>query len=82
MTYQVLWSDEALSAAQAYLEEDRAGVATVFDAVDQLEVEPRPPEAFPWGPGLFRIRIGRYRVIYEITETMVTVEVIRLGRTR
>lgn len=80
MSYQVLWSDEALTAAQAFLQDDRAGVAAVFDAVDQLEAEPRPAEAFAWGPGLFRLRVGRYRVIYEVTETIVTVEVVHLGR--
>lgn len=81
MTYSVVWADEALAAAQTYMTDDRDGLVQVFDAVDLLASEPQPAGAYAWGVDRYRIHVGRYRVIYEITEQTVTVEVIHLGRT-
>ncbi len=80
MTYEVLWSDGALSAASAYLGDDRDALVALFDAVDQLAEDPRPAEAFAWGGDRWRLRIGRYRVIYEVLQQ--TVMIIHLGRSR
>lgn len=81
MTYEVVWADEALAAAHRYLGDDRDGLRLVFDATDLLADEPRPAGAFAWGVDRFRIHVGRYRVIYEIVDTTVTVQVLHLGRT-
>lgn len=81
MTYEVLWSDEALSLAQSYLGDDRPGLIDVFDAVDLLADNPRPRDAFAWGGDRFRLRVGRYRVLYEVTHQTVTIDVIHLART-
>lgn len=80
MTYAVIWADEAFAAAQTYMSDDPAGLAQVFDAVDLLTDQPRPAGAYVWGVDRCRIHVGRYRVIYEVTEQTVTVEVIHLGR--
>ncbi len=80
MTYTIVWADEAFAAAQTYMTDDPDGLAQVFDAVDLLASEARPPGAFTWGVDRYRIHLGRYRVIYEITEQTVTIEVIHLGR--
>lgn len=81
MTYEVVWTDEALAAAGALMADDPAGLAAVFDAVDDLSAEPRPPAAFAWGSTAFlRLRVGRYRVLYEVDEELVRIGVIHLGR--
>lgn len=80
MTYEVQWSDEALASAQHFLVDDRDGLLPVFAAVDLLAHDPRPADAFDWGGDRFRLRVGRYRVIYEVTHQTVTIEVIHLGR--
>jgi mRNA interferase RelE/StbE len=80
VTYEILWSDEALSAASTYLEDDRHGVMSVFDATDALATDPTPASSFPWGGGLRRLRVGRYRIIYEVHDITVTIEVVGLGR--
>lgn len=49
MTYEVLWSDEALSAASVYLQDDRDGIVAVFDATDALVTDPTPADSFAWG---------------------------------
>lgn len=81
MTREVVWSDEAFSSAQRYLVDDRQGLTRVFETVDLLSDDPRPIGAYACGGDRFRLRIGRYRVIYEVREESVTIEVIHLGRT-
>lgn len=81
MTYAVVWADEALTAAQVFMADDPAGLAAVFDAVDDLAYNPRPAQAFQWGATQFlRLRIGIYRVMYEIDELAIRIGVIHLGR--
>ncbi|MCP2335118.1 type II toxin-antitoxin system RelE family toxin [Actinomadura rupiterrae] len=53
---------------------DQEGMKAINDATARLVVEPRPPEAFPWGnTGLYRLRVGRYRILYEITEDVIDI---------
>ncbi len=81
MTYEIVWADEAFAAAEAFLADDPAGLAAVFDRVDDLADDPHPPQAFQWGNTDFlRLRIGRYRVLYEIEEEVIRIDVIQLGR--
>ena len=81
MTYEIAWTDEALAAAGAFMLDDPAGLVTVFDAVDDLAGDPRPPTAFPWGSTAFlRLRVGRYRVLYEIDDRVIRIDVVHLGR--
>ena len=81
MTYEIVWADEAFTAAQAFMVDDPAGLATVFDTVDDLSANPRPSSAFPWGTsGVLRLRVGRYRVMYQIEEMIIRIDVLHLGR--
>jgi mRNA interferase RelE/StbE len=78
--YGVVWETEALSAAHRYLADDPTGIATVFDRVDDLAQSPRPPDARAWAGTHYRLRVGAYRVLYEISDATITVSVINLGR--
>lgn len=81
MTCEIVWADEAFLAAQAFMAEDPAGLAIVFDTVDDLATNPRPPTAFPFSSTAFlRLRVGRYRVLYEINDGLIRIDVIHLGR--
>ncbi|MFD6278863.1 type II toxin-antitoxin system RelE/ParE family toxin [Streptomyces sp. NPDC060209] len=52
-----------------------------MDAVDLLADSPRPEGSAEYGaPTLRRMHVGRYRVMYEITDAAVTVIVIHVGR--
>jgi mRNA interferase RelE/StbE len=63
--------------------DDPAGLAAVFDTVDALAGNPRSPEALWWGStDVLRLRIGRYRVLYEIDDQVVRIDVIHPGRSR
>jgi mRNA interferase RelE/StbE len=49
------------------------GLRAVLDAVDRLLTNPRPAGSFPFGsPDVRRLRVGRYRVLYEITGDVIT----------
>ena len=83
MTYEIVWADEAFAAAQAFMDDDPEGLARVFDVVDELANDPRPATAFPWGGGdVLRLRVGRYRVLYEVDNRVIRIDVIHLGRAR
>jgi mRNA interferase RelE/StbE len=46
----------------------------MLDAVAQLAGDPRPAGSFPYGsPDRRRLRIGRYRVMYDIAAESVSV---------
>jgi len=51
------------------------------DAIDLLEEAPRPPRAkkLQGEKNLWRIRVGDYRILYEIQDAKLVVLVIRLA---
>ncbi|MFF5145176.1 type II toxin-antitoxin system RelE/ParE family toxin [Streptomyces sp. NPDC013157] len=81
MSYEVIWEPEALAQAERLAKDDPDGVRQVFTAVDRLAGDPRPDGAFGSADPL-RIHVGRYRVLYEIHDRQVRVNVIHLGRVR
>lgn len=87
MTYSVDWYEAALNTAAGYVKDDPEGVDELFDALDQLADEPRPCQSQPLAPpdrlatpDLRRLRVGRYRVLYEILDSVDSIIVIHLGR--
>ncbi|MEW1771919.1 hypothetical protein [Streptomyces sp. NPDC086777] len=53
----------------------------MFTAVDRLAGDPRPDGAFG-SADLMSLHVGRYRVLHEIHDRQVRVNVIHLGRVR
>ena len=79
MSLRVDYDERAVSRAAAFLD-DPEGIRAVLDAIDQLAEDPRPAGSFPYGsPDLRRLRVGRYRVLYEITEDAIAVRHIARG---
>jgi mRNA interferase RelE/StbE len=56
----------------------------VAAAIDALACEPRPPGAreLTGTSDTYRIRVGDYCVIYEVTDDVLIVSVIRIGHRR
>ena len=74
MSRQVIWEAQAIDQAAGFLHDDPDGVHEMLDAVARLADEPRPAGSFPHGsPDRRRLRIGRYRVMYDITTEAVSV---------
>ena len=79
MSFEILFEERAISRAAEFLADDRDGVQQLIDAVDALADEPRPPDSSPFGsPDVHRLRVGRYRVVYEIRAD--TIAVVHIGR--
>ncbi|WP_327075605.1 type II toxin-antitoxin system RelE/ParE family toxin (plasmid) [Kitasatospora purpeofusca] len=82
MSWTIVWDEPAINAAARFLKDDADGLRQVMDAVDMLADSPRPAGSTEYGSAdLRRMHVGRYRVMYEITENTVTIVVIHLGRT-
>lgn len=56
----------------------------IVAALDQLADEPRPQgvRKLSGAENLYRIRIGDYRVVYEIQDRLLLVLVVRIGHRR
>ncbi|MGW4201747.1 type II toxin-antitoxin system RelE family toxin [Streptomyces sp. NPDC004726] len=82
MTYTVIWDEAAIDTAALFLKDDPGGLRLLMDAVDLLADQPRPNGSAEYGSAdLRRMHVGRYRVLYEITDATVTVVTIHIGRT-
>jgi mRNA interferase RelE/StbE len=81
VSYEIIWEPEALAQAERLAKDDPDGVRQVFTAVDHLADNPRPDGA-SGSADILRIHIGRYRVMYEISDSQVRISVIHLGRLR
>ena len=79
MSLRVDYDERAISQAAGFLD-DPQGVQELLDAIDRLADDPRRPGAFPYGsPDVRRLRVGRYRVLYEISEDAVAIRHIARG---
>ena len=79
MSQEIVFEERAISRATDFLADDPDGVRGLLDAIDALADEPRPSGSYPFGsPDLRRLRVGRYRVLYEIR--MDTIVVGYVGR--
>ncbi len=73
MSLQIVWEERAISHAADYLD-DAQGLAAVLDAVGRLAEDPHPPGSFPYGtPDRRRLRVGRYRIKYDVTGELVSI---------
>jgi mRNA interferase RelE/StbE len=58
--------------------------AQVVEVIDGLRTEPRPPGASPLKgrKGSYRVRVGNYRILYEVHATEIVVYVIGVAHRR
>jgi len=73
------YDERAIDQAAAFLD-DPPGIRAVLDAIDLRADDPRPAGSFPYRtPDLRRLRVGRYRILYEITGDTVAIRHIARG---
>lgn len=71
------------SAAKALEKIDREDRSRIIKAIDQLKTNPNTGDMLKGDfSGLRRIRIGKYRVVYEVQDQKLIVLVIRIGHRR
>ena len=59
----------------------RQGQQRIRAAIDLLAEAPRPPGAvrIVGEPHAYRVRVGDYRVVYEIVDDRLVIQVVRIG---
>ena len=61
----------------------RSAVRRILAAIDQLAEYPRSPASKKLaGSDLYRIRVGVYRIVYEIRDRELIVAVVKVGHRR
>ena len=74
MSRQVSLDETAINQATAFLADDPDGLRAVLAAIDALGEHPYPENAFLFGStGLHRLPRRRYRVLYTVTDDLVSV---------
>lgn len=80
MTYEVILPKSARKELDRLPDEI---AARILDALTQLKSQPRPPGCKKLkGENAWRIRVGDYRVIYEIHDKILQVIVVTVGNRR
>jgi len=82
MTYKIKFSSRAARDFKKLAKTNRSMAIKIKDAIAELAGEPRPrggETLTGTNPSLQRIRVGDFRVIYEIKENELLVWVVRLG---
>jgi mRNA interferase RelE/StbE len=74
----------APGAARDFRKLDRADQARLAPKIDSLRANPRPHgvETLSGAEGLLRIRVGNYRVVYQVRDDRLLVLVVRVGHRR
>ena len=80
-TYKVEWKRSALRELKRL---DRQVVSRVVAAVESLASDPYPPgvRKLQGAEHTFRIRVGNYRVVYEVSELRLVVHIMRVRHRR
>jgi len=81
MSYQV----KVVGAAKRQLKQfSKENKRRVLDAIEKLEQNPRPRgyKQLQGEENLFRVRVGDYRIIYEIHDTILFVLVLTVAHRR
>jgi mRNA-degrading endonuclease RelE of RelBE toxin-antitoxin system len=68
---KIVWRHAALTSARRFMA-DQAGMRDVNRAIASLTENPGPPAAFVRG-SYRRLRVGIYRVLYEVEGDVVTI---------
>jgi mRNA interferase RelE/StbE len=71
----------ARSAAKEYRDLPERAAGKVRDAIDALALDPRPPgrsKKLRASGGLYRVRVGDYRVVYGVDDERGIVDVIHI----
>ena len=80
-TYQIEWKSSALKELKRL---DRQVVPRIFAAVEDLSSDPFPQgcRKLHGGDRTYRVRVGDYRIIYEVFGDRLVVEIVRVRHRR
>ena len=76
-TFQIEWKPSALRELKRL---DRQSIPRIVTAIETLSSDPFPPgvKKLHGSESTYRIRIGDYRVIYELFTNRLVIEIVRV----
>ncbi|MGK7925846.1 MAG: type II toxin-antitoxin system RelE/ParE family toxin [Spirulina sp.] len=76
--YEIIFSADARRSLKKLTLEIQQRITT---AISALADEPRPPgaKALQGLPGFLRIRVGKYRIIYQIEDKRLRILIVKIG---
>lgn len=79
--YELRWKE---SAKKELKNLDKPMIKRVLESVTQLAANPRPVacKKLRGADDLYRIRVADYRVVYAIDDSVLIIEIIRVGHRR
>jgi mRNA interferase RelE/StbE len=77
-TYRIEWKSSALKEIKHL---DRSIIPRIIAAIESLSNIPRPSgvRKLQGSDQSYRIRVGEYRVVYEIVDKILCIVIIRIG---
>ena len=81
MTYEVRLARRARRSLESL---ERRDQQRIRGALDLLADNPRPPNcvALRGEDSVYRVRVGDYRIVYEVIDDVLLVHVVRIGHRR
>lgn len=81
MTYRVELARRAVKALSALARRDQQRIRA---AIDLLADNPRPPgcAAMAGEARAYRVRVGQFRIVYEVFDDRLVIQVVRVGHRR
>ena len=76
MPFEIIWSDSAVTQLKKL---DRSVANQIFQKVTQLKESPYRNIKRIVGSPFFRLRVGDYRVIIDIQESVLRVLILKIG---
>ena len=76
--YNIQWKSSAIKELRKLSKKD---IPFLIEAIEQLGTNPRPPQVkkIAGASYTYRIRVRDYRIIYSIEDTILLIEIIRIG---
>lgn len=81
MRYTIIWESSARETLKRLRQWDGDAVRPLVQAINNLASDPEPSESSKLGGAKRRLRIGRYRAMYEIDGDRIAVTVLTVGST-
>lgn len=76
MPFEIIWSDSAVTQLKKL---DRSVANQIFQKVTQLKENPYRNVKRIVGSPFFRLRVGDYRVITDVQESVLRVLILKMG---
>lgn len=77
VTYQINWKPSALKEVKLI---DRSVIPRILNVIESLSINPRPAgvRKLQGSKRSYRVRVGDYRIVYEIEDEILTVYIVRI----